>query len=83
MECPREGEVFEVAPSNSISSVAKERFSHYGLAVGLEFVIAKVRAGRSLEIHCKHFGDKTANKHKLEDSLVRKDLVTGEVASDR
>jgi len=59
-------------PGESVSAVAKERFNQYGLAVGIEFTIAKTRAGRSLEIHCKHFGDEKANKHKLNDSLVRK-----------
>ncbi|KAK5948003.1 hypothetical protein OHC33_010987 [Knufia fluminis] len=83
LDCPQEGEVFEIAPGESISSVAKERSNQYGLAVGIEFTIAKNRAGRSLEIHCKHFGDEKDNKHKLKDSLVRKDPVTGELQSDR
>lgn len=83
LDCPGDGKVFEVAPGDTISSVAKERFNQYGLAVGVEFVIAKTRAGRSIEIHCKHFGEDKANKHKSKDSLVRKDPVTGEVKSDR
>lgn len=81
--CPQDGEVFEVAPGGSISTVAKERFLQYGLAVGIEFVISKTRTSRSLELTCKHFGDEKSNKHKLKDSMVRKDPVTGELESDR
>ena len=83
LECPQDGEVFEVAPGDSISSVAKERFRMYGLAVGMEFTIAKVRTGRSVEIHCKHFGVEKDNFHKIKDLVVRKDPVTGELKSDR
>ena len=45
LACPQDGEVFEVAPGETISSVAKERFNQYGLSVGIEFTIAKTRAG--------------------------------------
>jgi len=71
--------VFEVAPGETISSVAKERFNQYGLSVGIEFTIAKTRAGRSIEIHCKHFGEEKDNFYKLKSPIVRKDAVTSEI----
>lgn len=56
LEYPREGEVFEVAPRDTISSVVKERFNKYGLTIRVKFIITKVRASRSIKIHYKHFG---------------------------
>jgi len=83
LDRPEDNEVFEVAVGDTISSVAKERLNQYGLGVGIEFTIAKTRAGRSLELHCKHFGKKKDNYYKLKDSVVRRDPVTGEILSDR
>lgn len=80
---PLDDQIFTCEQGEKISEIAKDRLNDYGLVVGCEFAVKKVRPGKSIELACKHHRLEKANRHGLQDPIVRTDSTTGEVISDR
>jgi hypothetical protein len=86
IEKPRNGEAFESRPKEELKDAISRRLNRYGLAAGCRFVVTANRLTQkkpSIEFSCKFHGKKKDNKWKLNDTLKRKDPVTGQLISDR